>query len=49
MSLQEIPSVGRNALEYFVYTDHEKFQVASIYDTNVDYQILKFCFFFSFE
>ena len=46
--LQEIPSIGRNVLEFFcayLYTQFlsdlykKKFQVASTYDTNVEYQI----------
>ena len=47
MHQQEIPSIGRNVLEFFVcplYTEflsdfHEKFQVTSTYDTSVEYQI----------
>ena len=42
----EIPSFGLNLLEFFcvpLYTEflsdlHEKFQVASVYDINVEYQ-----------
>ena len=44
IQLQEIPSMGRNVLEFFcvpLYTDylshlHKKFQAASIHDTNVE-------------
>ena len=44
---QDIPSIGRNVLEFFcvrMQTEfladfHEKYQVASTYYTNVEYQI----------
>ena len=44
---KEIPSIGRNVLEFFcvsLYTEflsdlYKKFQVASVHDTNVEYQI----------
>ena len=40
MNYQKISSIGRNVLEFFCVPDlQEKFQVASIYDTNVEYQI----------
>ena len=47
----EISFIGLNVLEFFcvqLYTEflsdlHEKFQVASVYDTNVEYQIWCFC------
>ena len=43
----EIPPIGRNVLEFFcvpLYTDffsdlYKKFQEASTYDTNVEYQL----------
>ena len=46
-----IPSIDHNVLEFFcvpLYADyssdlHKKFQVASVYDTNIEYQILCFC------
>ena len=45
MLKQDTPSIGRNVLEFFcmpLFTDclfeiHEKFQVASRYDTNVEF------------
>ena len=47
MNKQEIPSIGRNILEFFrvsLNTDHssnlyEKFQAVSTYDTHVEYQM----------
>ena len=47
----EIPSKSLNVLEFFcvpLYTEfltdlYKKFQVASVHDTNVDYQIWRYC------
>ena len=47
MCRPDISSIGLNVLEFFcvtLYTEslsnlYEKFQVASVYDTNVEYQI----------
>ena len=47
IQLQEIPSIGLNVLELFCVPPnseflsdlHKKFQIASMYDTNVEYQI----------
>ena len=51
IQLQEIPTIGFNALEFFFVSLHTEFlshlykmfQVASVYDTNVEYQIWVFC------
>ena len=47
MNILEIPSVGRNVIEFFcvpLYAEflsdlYKKFQVAAIYDRNVEYEI----------
>ena len=47
-----IPSIGINVLEFFcvplyielLFDLYEKFQILSVYDTNVEYQILCFCY-----
>ena len=52
ISLQEITSICPKLLELFyvpLYTEflsnlYKNFQIASIYDTNVEYQILYFCY-----
>ena len=48
---QEISSIGLNVLEFscvllypeFLSDHYRKFQVATVYDTNVEYQIFCFC------
>ena len=48
MHEEEIPSSGYNVLEFFCVPDYlsdlrKKFQVASTYDTKIEYHIWNFC------